>query len=397
VAKIKTIHIITRMDKGGSAENTLLTVKGLDKSVYDVTLINGLSFESMMTSGESKAVEESLADAQKNGIRVITMPELVREIRPLSDLKSLYHLTRILKRECPHIVHTHTSKTGILGRWAAWIAGIPIVIHTPHGHVFWGYFNKLKTAFFIFLERISASITDRIIVLTEQEKRDHLTVRIGAESKFILIHSGVDLSKFMDGSVESEKMKRALNITRDNFIVGTAGRLTPIKGHRFLIKAAKEIVARQPNVTFVFLGDGELRDSLEALANEMDLKESMRFLGWRNDVADVMSTFDVFVLPSINEGMGRVLVEAMILGKPVVAYDIGGIPDLVIHGDNGFLVPAGDVNGLSSRISELLTDSIKRKTMGERGRKRASYFSADEMVLKIDQLYRTLATEKGIV
>lgn len=395
--KIKVVHIITRMDKGGSAENTLLTVQGLNKSEYDVTLIKGLSFESMMSSLESKAVEDSIAAARKNGVGVVTIPDLVREIKPLSDFKSFYKLTRILQRKCPHIVHTHTSKTGILGRWAAWIAGIPIVIHTPHGHVFWGYFGKWQTRLFILMEKLTALITDKMVMLTEREKQDHLTLHIAALKKLEVIHSGIEVNRFVLMTNPVSDIKTELMIPENNLIVGTAGRLTPVKGHQFLMKAAKEIVARQPNVTLVFLGDGELRDSLETLANEMNLNENIRFLGWRDDVAQVMSTFDVFVLPSINEGMGRVLVEAMILEKPIVAYDIGGIPDLVVHGDNGFLVPAGDVNGLGARICELLTDPVKRKTMGERGRKRAFDFSSDGMVLKIEQLYRALMAEKGII
>lgn len=152
----------------------------------------------------------------------------------------------------------------------------------------------------------------------------------------------------------------------------------------------------RPNTTFVFLGDGELSDELKNMASKLNLKEKVKFLGWRQDVAEVMSVFDLFVLPSLNEGMGRVLVEAMALGKPVVASNVGGIPDLVIHGKNGCLVPPGDAQSLSAAISDLIEDPERGRKMGENGKKRAIDYSADSMVQKIDQLYRTMLQQKYI-
>jgi len=391
LGKIKAFHIITRFDKGGSAENTFLTVMGLDKERYDVILIRGLSLESNMTVYEYEAIENNLGELEREGIRIITIPELVRRIHPYYDLKALFILIRIFRREHPHIVHTHTSKTGILGRWAAFFAGVPVIIHTPHGHIFWGYFGRLKTVVYILLEKISALITDMLVMLTEQEKRDHLGVHVAPEEKFTVIHSGVNLRRFKNVPVDPSEMKRKLGIPEDSLVVGTAGRLTPVKGPEYLIQAAKEITAVRQDVSFVFLGDGEIRNQLEAMVEQLGLKENVKFLGWRQDVAEVMSIFDIFVLPSLNEGMGRVLVEAMALGKPIVASDIGGIPDLVVQGENGYLVPVGDVETLAVRTRELLDDSGKREEMGNTGRRYVAKYSSEEMVEKIDRLYRELA------
>jgi len=389
--KIKIIHIITRLDKGGSAENTLLTVMGLDKERYDVLLVKGLSFESNMAEDEVRAVEKDLAEAEREGVRIITIPDLVRRIHPFYDLKAFFALIKMLRHERPDIVHTHTSKAGILGRWAAFLTGIPVIIHTPHGHVFWGYSGRRKTSFYIMLEKITARITDKIVALTQQEKRDHLHFCIASEDKFSVVHSGINLDRFSRMSVDSAAMKRRFGIPEGNLVVGTTSRLTHVKGHKYLIEAAGKIVDVRPDTTFVFLGDGELLDELKNMASRLGIEENVKFLGWRQDVAEVVSTFDIFVLPSLNEGMGRVLVEAMALGKPIVANDIGGIPDLVVDGENGYLVPVGDVETLAARIRRLLDDPGKREEMGNTGQRYALKYSSEEMMKKIDRLYLELA------
>lgn len=392
--KVKVIHVITRFDKGGSAENTLLTVRGLDKEIYDAILVKGLSIESNMAEDEVRAVEKSVREAKREGISIITIPSLIRRIHPFYDLKAFFALIKTLRYEHPHIVHTHTSKAGILGRWAAFFARVPIIIHTPHGHVFWGYSGRRKTLFYVILERLTACITDKIIALTQQEKKDHLHFHIASEDKFTVVHSGINPGKFFNTSVDSAVMKRELGIPADNLVVGTAGRLTPVKGHRYLIEAARKIINTRPDTTFVFLGDGELLDELKNAASNLGIEENVRFPGWRLDVAEAMSIFNIFVLPSLNEGMGRVLVEAMALGKPIVASNVGGIPDLVVDGENGFLVPAGDIETMVARINDLLESMEKREKMGGNGKKIAVNFSADVMVHKIDRLYAELLKKK---
>ena len=372
MGKIKVIHVITRFDKGGAAENTFLTVNGLDPNRYEVILIRGLSYESNMGHSETRSVESCLEDAGRNGVRILTIPELVRRIYPLSDLRAFLKLIRIFREERPHIVHTHTSKAGLLGRWAARLAGVPVIIHTPHGHVFWGYFNKWETKIFIFLERLTATITDRIITLTGQEKKDHLRCHIAGEAKFAVIHSGVDLSKFSNLQVHGTEMKNKLGIPERTFVVGTVGRLTAIKGHKYLIEAARKILLTRPDMTFIFLGDGELMNDLKSQAASSGIYDKVKFLGWREDVAEVMFTFDLFVLPSLNEGMGKVLVEAMAMGKPIIATPVGGIPEAIDDGKNGYLVMP-EVDEIAKRIIYL----IKNKSESDRIGRCAKHTSED--------------------
>jgi glycosyltransferase involved in cell wall biosynthesis len=343
-----------------------------------------------MGPSETGAVESSLEDAGRTGVRILTIRELVRRIYPLSDLRAFFKLIRIFREERPHIVHTHTSKAGLLGRWAARLAGVPVIIHTPHGHVFWGYFNRWKTAVYIFLERLTATITDRIITLTGQEKKDHLRHHVTHENKFTVIHSGVDLCRFSNVQAHGTEMKNKLGIPERTFVVGTVGRLTHIKGHKYLIEAARKILLTRPDMTFIFLGDGELMNDLKSQAASSGIYDKVRFLGWREDVAEVMSTFDLFVLPSLNEGMGKVLVEAMAMGKPIIASHVGGISDLIKNEENGLLVPPEDAEAIARSILILHSSPMKRKEMGEKGKAIAVEYGADSMVQKIDRLYGEL-------
>jgi glycosyltransferase involved in cell wall biosynthesis len=387
MGKIKVAHVITRFDKGGSAENTFLTVQGLDKEKYDVLLIMGLSLESRMSEKEEAAVAKNLSEAEKSRVRIMTLSSLVRSVDLIQDIKAICAMMSIFKNERLHIVHTHTSKAGFLGRWAAFFAKVPIIVHTPHGHVFWGYFNRWKTSLFILLERLTARITDRIITLTEQEKKDHLRFSIAPEGKFTVIHSGVDLTKFTGAGINASGMRKNLGIPENAFVVGTVGRLTAVKGHKYLIEAAAKVVQEKPDAHFAFLGDGELLDEFKKMVYSLDIENHVHFLGWRPDVAEIMATFDIFVLPSLNEGMGKVLVEAMAMGKPIIASHVGGIPDLVHPGENGFLVPPEDAMAIAEAIKVLYSESEKRRNMGKKGRTIATHYGVEMMVQKIGRLY----------
>ncbi len=386
--KPKVLHIITRLDKGGSAENTFLTITGLDQTNYDITLMSG---------PVDNPEQERGRQIEDHGIKYKYVPELVRNLHIINDLKTLFKTYGFLRREGFDIVHTHTSKAGLLGRLAARIAKVPIIIHKPHGHVFFGYFGRLKTKIFILLEKIASHAADKIITLTNREKDDYIKYRIAPEDKFTVIYSGVELNNFKEStSSEIQKCKNELGIPENSYIVGTAGRLVPVKGPEFLIEAAKLIILKYPNTFFIFAGDGYLRQNLEKQALELGIENNIIFTGWRDDVAKVVSIYDIFVLSSLNEGMGRVLVEAMALGKPIVASDIGGIPDLVTHGRNGFLVTPKNPEQLANYIQILLEDKEKREKMGQAGKETAVNFSKEIMVERITELYKELITQKNI-
>ncbi len=394
---IKVLHIITRFDKGGSAQNTYLSLLGLRKKNYQLSLVSGLSLESEMKHEEIKAKEKDIQILKSEGIEFTQCPSLLRRINIIKDLKAFFDIWRIIKKYNPLIVHTHSSKAGLTGRLAAKLAGAPIIVHTPHGHVFFGYFGPFKTKLFIIFEKLASRITDKIVALTNREKKDHILFKIAEEDKFSVIYSGIELNILKESSSEEKQnLKKELGIPENSLIVGTAGRLVPVKGPEFLVKASKYIISKYPDTYFMFTGDGPLEQDLKRKALEMGISDNIIFLGWRDDLVKIISIYDIFVLPSLNEGMGRVLVEAMALGKSIIASNVGGIPDLVIHGKNGFLVPPKNPKELAKYIQVLLEDKDKREKMGLAGKEMAYNFTSERMVEKIANLYKKLLTQKNI-
>ena len=391
---IKITHIITRLDMGGSAQNTLFTALNHDPQRYSVCLIKGSSHESAMTEEETQLVKDRLADGRKRGIEVIYLPSLVRSISPFNDIKSFVSIFRILRKLKPDIVHTHTSKAGILGRLAAWMAGVPIIIHTPHGHVFYGHFGRSLSRIFLQMERLLGRITHHQIALTPEECNDYLRLRVSKPSNTTVIHSGIDLHRFIEKAKQRTRKREELGIPPHALVIGYVGWLIPIKGVTYLISAMAKVAEKYPESLLVLVGKGDDKGEEEFKLKEQvektGLEDKVRFLGWRSDVDEVMGCFDIFVLPSLNEGMGRVLVEAMAAGLPIVASRVGGIPDLVKDGKNGLLVPPADAPALSKAISGLLADKKNRNRMGKAGKKMCLDYSAEAMVEQIDDLYREL-------
>ena len=386
---IKVLHIITRLDRGGSAQNTLLTCHELSQK-YAVVLAHGLSRESKMTDQERQSVERQIKEAQKRGLKDISIPCLVRRIDPVRDFLAFLSILRLLIREKPTIVHTHTYKAGILGCWAAKMAGVPVIVHTPHGHVFFGHFSPLVTRFFMIIEKTTASIIDHMVALSEGERKDYIAFSVSKPDKMVTIHSGVDVTRFMKAQVNIEEKRTSLGLNTKGLVVGTIGWLLPIKGPLYLLKAMEVIWQTNPEIHLVYVGKGDLEEEVRSEVSRTGVSEKVTFLGWRDDIPEIMQVLDIFVLPSLNEGMGRVLVEAMAAGKPIVASNVGGIPDLVKDGQNGFLVKPGDSKSLSFAIKKLLDDKKMREEMGKKGRAMAGNYSVKKMVEKIDALYASL-------
>ena len=387
----KVLHIITRLDMGGSAQNTLLSCKELCGK-YEILLVHGLSHESGMSDLEKQIVEDGVGQAQKNGVKVIALPTLVRSIRPIKDFRALLSIIWLLSKEKPDIVHTHSSKGGILGRLAAKIAGVPNIIHTPHGHVFYGHFGTIASKIFLWAEKIFSRFTDRMVALTDGEKDDYINLSVCPPEKLFKIHSGVDVKKFMHANGNRVEKRRALGLDQNEAVIGFVGWLLPIKGPDYLLKAMDYVWQGHPEASLVLVGKGGMDVDLRAEALKKNANGKVKFLGWREDVDEIMPLFDMLVLPSLNEGMGRVLVEAMAAGKPVVASRVGGIPDLVRHAETGYLVPPADEKALADGIKKLLDDPERAKQMGLRGREHCRQFSIEAMIDKLDKLYIELIT-----
>ncbi len=387
---MQVVHIITRLDRGGSAQNTLLTCLGLSQAKYQIVLVHGLALESRMTEREKQSVGMDVERARMAGLKVIPLPSLVRSLDPFRDVLAFFSLWKILAREKPLIVHTHSSKAGILGRWAAKMAGTPIIVHTPHGHVFYGHFGTITSSLFLLLEKITSRITHITIALTQAERNDYISYSIARPERIVTIHSGVDIERYSGAKVNVVEKKRSLGLAPDGLVVGTVGWLLPVKGPMYLLKAMERVWENHGEIKLIFVGKGGLEWQLRAEASRAGVSSKVGLLGWRDDVPEIMQILDVFVLPSLNEGMGRVLVEAMAAGKPIIASRAGGIVDLIKDGENGLLIEPGDVDGLYLAIERLLNDTKMRYDMGQRGKVIARGFSLERMLEKIEVLYSSL-------
>lgn len=378
--RVRVLHVITRLIVGGAQENTLLTVAGLDRSRYDVTL----------ASGPTSGPEGSLEDRVPGDVTFVRIPELVRDPHPAKDAAALARLARLMRREKYHIVHTHTTKAGLLGRIAVRATRGPVVVHTPHGHAFHGYLSKGGSAALVWAERALARWTDRVVCLTEAERTDHLRFRIGPPELFEVIHSGVDLTRFQAKQGSPATARQLLGLPADVPLVGCVARLAPVKGVQYLLEALPAVRTAVPGATAVFVGDGPLRGELERSARVLGLDGSAVFLGLRSDVPELLPLFDVVVLPSLNEGMGRAAVEAQAAGRPVVGSRISGLQDVIHDGETGFLVPPADPAALAQALIRCLQDPLLRQAMGERARDAVRSFDARTMIARIDVLYSRL-------
>lgn len=380
--KIKVAQIITRMDWGGSPDIVRIICERLDPEKYDFKLILGPSEHA---SAKTKAFLEKIKD------KVIYLPRLKRDINLFHDFLSFVSLYRIFKREKFDIVHTHTSKAGALGRLAAKLAGVKKTIYFSHGHIFYGYFSKFFSKIIILVERFLSLFTTKFIVLTELEKRDMIAYKVSGPEKIEIVNSGLELDIYKTVVMNAAQKKAQLGIEKEELVVGMIGRLEPIKDPGCLVEAAQLIIEQCANLRFLIIGEGSLRQGLEKRCKELGIFHKFIFLGWREDVPEIIPVLDLLVLPSLNEAVGRVIVEAGACGVPTVATNVGGVP-LVVQGNlTGMLFSAKDRQALAKAVIELLRNDQKRREMGTQAMQWVSdKFSAEVMVKRISDIYEGL-------
>lgn len=382
---IRVLHIHTLPIVSGSGINTYLTMRGMDKSLYEVDL--------------ACAPGGRLIDlVRENRMRVRLFENLIQPLDPLKDTLALMDLTVFLKGNPYHIVHTHNSKAGFLGRLAARLAGVPVIIHTVHGFSFHNQEPLWRQILFRNLERFASRWCDKMIFISQPLIDWALRERIVGEDKIAKIYSGIELDLFQPVPNDvSHKIREKWKLPREAPVIGIVSKLWEGKGHWILIEALKEIKKEIKDVVLVIVGEGYLYDKLVGMVNGNGLKNSVLFTGFQMNVSEIIATFDLAVLPSFFEGMGRVLLEAMAMGKPVVASRVGGIPDLVEDGLNGILVEPGNVRELVRALIRILNNKELAAKMGSEGRQKVTEkFSADAMVRSIEKVYRESLRGKGI-
>lgn len=386
-AKIRVLHPITRLIIGGAQENTMLTAQLLDKASWDIAVVAG-----PQTGSEGSLIET----VRERGIVLTLDDSLVREINPLKDLLAILRLRRLIKQGGYTIVHTHSSKAGIVGRWAAKLAGAPIIVHTVHG---WGHHERqppLVRLYYIWLEKLTLPITDRLIAVTSKDIEKGLRDGIGKPENYLVIRSGIELDRFGRPQVSRQATRATWGIPEDAPLIGTVTRLSPQKAPLDFVRAAAQVAEQHPQAWFMMVGDGPLRGEVEKLAQEVGIADRLVLTGLRRDVPELMAAFDLFALSSLWEGLPRVIPQAMATGLPVVATACDGSAEAVEDGVTGFLVPPGEPAVLAQRLGQLLAEPDLASQMGEMGLARAPEFDVQRMVAQIDALYRELLQAKGL-
>lgn len=381
IKKVKVTHIITRLILGGAQENTVLSVEGLNKiPYYDIELISGPAI-----GPEGELINR----VKQSGVKLHIINEMRRNINPILEIITFVKLFLYLVKTKPDVVHTHSSKAGILGRFAARWAGVKVVIHTIHGPAFHEYQSRAANWFFKACEIGAEKVTDKIVTVGEVMKEQAVAARVGKPDKFVVIYSGIEVEKFLKPA--DEKSIRRKYGTEDKIAIGMISRLFLLKGHEYLFAATANLKKRFPNIALMLIGDGALRGDFERQVEKLGIKENTIFTGLVKSEAipETIKAIDILVHTSFREGLPRAIPQALISGKPVVAFDVDGAKEVVIDSKTGYLVPPADADKLTEAIAKVIESPDLGKKLGEEGKRLfAEQFSAKKMVNDLDKLYR---------
>ncbi|MGE3314285.1 MAG: glycosyltransferase family 4 protein [Planctomycetaceae bacterium] len=378
---MKVAHVITRLIIGGAQENTLLTVEGQHHRHKDeVTLITGPGV------GPEGSLEER---ARAGGLNLRIIPDMRRNIHPLRDIASYRNLFAMLRELKPDVIHTHSSKAGILGRAAAAKLRIPVV-HTIHGAAFHYGQNPILHRSYIAAEKWAASRTDKFISVCDAMTDQYVAAGIAPRDKFVTIYSGMEVEPFLNPPRSRADVRTELGFQPDDVVFGKVARLFHLKGHEFVIEAAKRVCADNPHVRFLFVGDGILREKYVAEIARGGLADRFVFTGLvpPSRIPELIHACDAVVHTSLWEGLARVLPQGLISGKPVVSFDVDGAREVVIPDETGFLIPPQSVEQLADALTALARDSVLRSRLGETGRaKFTDRFRHENMTSRIREVY----------
>jgi glycosyltransferase involved in cell wall biosynthesis len=373
--RIRVAIVITRLDLGGAQEVALETAARLDSSRFDVVLLAG---PGGLLDAEAK---------RRLGPRYVPVPSLVHPVRPLQDLAAFFWLWAFFRRGGFHVVHSHSSKAGLLGRLAALLAGVPRRLHTVHGWSFNDFQSALPFQVFVALERWLARLGGRLVVVAVSLREKGLLQRIGRPDQYVLLRAAVDKEAWAGTRRSRSALKRLLPKLRPK-VVGVVANLKPQKAPLDFVRIAAAVSTRHRDVDFVYVGDGPMRAEAEALARSLGLKGRLHFLGWQREPRRLAAGMDIFLLPSLFEGLPCVFPQALCLGLPVVATAVDGAAEIVKEGVNGYLCQPGDLEAMADRVGALLEDGALRRRLGAAARRSVGGdFGFDALVRRSQALY----------
>ena len=414
---MRIAHIITRLIIGGAQENTVLNCEDLIRDFGD---------EVLLLTGPAQGPEGSLLDrisglfnngtknSSTGGLPVsspvdycdgviagtvphVIIPHLQRAISPWHDFRAWRHTLRILRQFRPDVVHTHSAKAGIIGRYAAHKLGVPVIVHGVHGAPFYPYQNPLLAAFYRKCEQMAAKKCDAFVSVADAMTDLMVKGRVAPREKFVTVYSGMETETFLNCGQYREETRKKYGFLPEHVVIGKVARLFHLKGHEFVIEAARRVIAKNPLVRFLFVGDGILTDKYRLMIDQFGLSDYFTFAGLipPKEIPAMFSAMDIVVHTSLREGLARVLPQGLLAGKPVISYDIDGAREVVLDGETGYLLPPCEIELLADRMIELAADPVLRERLGARGRTLFSQqFDHHYMTCRIRELYQKILLEK---
>lgn len=387
---MRVAHVITRMIIGGAQENTLYNCLDLIRDYGDDVLL---------ITGPSLGPEGNLLDqAHAQGLPVKELPHLVRNINPITDWKGYQEVKAAIREFQPDVVHTHSAKGGMLGRRGATALNVPAVIHTVHGAPFHPYQSAMARKFFIHCEQYAARQCHKLVSVADAMTDLLVEAKVAPREKFVTVYSGMEVEPFLESGSLRDATRAELGIGAEDVVIGKIARLFHLKGHEYVIEAAKEVVAKCPQAKFLFVGDGILREKYESDIRAAGLQDHFILVGLvpPKEIPKYISAMDVLVHTSLREGLARALPQALLSGKPAVSFDIDGAREVVSTMETGFLVPPGDVSQLTSALVQLCQDRGLREKLGEEGRARCRQVFPHQVMTRIlREIYQEVLRSNG--
>ncbi len=383
---VRVLHPITRLIVGGAQENTIYTAALLDKQRFQVEMLSGAQ-----TGSEGSLIEE----ARQRGVPLAIFPDLLRQVNPWHDLLALTKMKRIMQERGYTIVHTHSSKAGILGRLAARLAKTPLIVHTVHGWSFHAYMPPVIRWIYILLERWMAQFSDALVVVARQDIEKGLQAGIGRREQYRCIRSAIPLDEFDPSLYDRTTLRQELDLPPEAVVIGNVGRFSAQKNPLDWVRVADLVGKACPEARFLLVGDGPLRPQVEDALRQAGLWERSILTGLRRDTPRWMAAMDIFLLTSLWEGLPRVIPQAMAMGLPVAANRADGVAEALQDGSTGYLCSPGDIEQLAERCINLVYDPLKRQEMGCRGQAYAAQeFDLRQMIASLEALYDELLAKR---
>jgi glycosyltransferase involved in cell wall biosynthesis len=383
------MRIIARLNIGGPA----IHVTNLNR------MMNSGRYRSLLVTGTQGKHEGSMYDlAHEYGLRSVVVPNLGREIDPINDISTVLKLYRLMRKERPHIVHTHTAKAGFVGRVAARLAGVPLIFHTFHGHVLKGYFGPLRSRLFVELERFCARFSDRILTLSTHLREELVDLGVTSRDHIAVVPLGLDLVDFANQRQRPGGFRAECGVAAEDLLIAAVGRLVKIKNIPLFLDAAAQVHRKNGHVHFALVGDGEERKGIEAHARSLGLNGAVRFIGWRRDLPKIYADLDAVVISSDNEGTPVSLLEAMAASCPVIATRVGGVPDLLQNGQLGQIVPPRDPQAMADAILNVVQQRHEVSTMTKMANEKVlKEYTLGRLTKDMDRLYQEALRRKGLI